>query len=505
MPKIKLNGKEIEVDGKDKLLKICLDQGAFVPHYCWHPGLQPAGNCRMCLVKVSNSRKLEVSCMYPVAENLEVTTEGPEVDQGRKAVLEYMLINHPLDCPICDKAGECDLQDYTYRYRGGVSRFDEAKEIKHTKDLGPNIRIWGNRCIVCTRCVRFCEEVAGTGEMCVINRGDHSVVDVFPGVPVDNPLSLNVVDICPVGALIDKNFMYQARVWFTTKTSSVCASCSRGCNIELTTQDNEIKRIVPRTNLEVNQYWMCDEGRLNFRYVSSPRRLVRATGRPREIAEIGKKLKFAGIVSSYQTIEEMHLFRRLMEALGAAPVAVLALTRGDRQKFPGGFVIEADKTPNGAYAAKAFGPAARSQALTQIVSGLEAGTIQGLLVMNGIPDFPMPPDLVRAAKKAQFLAVSDLLENPLTDFAHVVLPGTAWAEKEGTFMNVDGRVQRLHKAVEPPVEARPEVEWLQEALQELGERTALLSAEGVFKEALPGMDYSKVGALGAKQNGQPSA
>jgi len=262
---------------------------------------------------------------------------------------------------------------------------------------------------------------------------------------------------------------------------------------------------VPRANLEVNQYWMCDEGRLNFRYVSSPRRLVRGTGRAREIAEIGKKLKFAGIVSSYQTIEEMFLFRKLMEALGAGPVAVLAQTRGDRQQFPSGFVIESDKTPNGAYAARAFGPGSRSPATPQIVSGLEAGTIQGLLVMNGIPDFPMPSDLVKAARRAQFLAVSDILENPLAEFAHVVLPGTAWAEKDGTFMNVDGRVQRVRKAVEPPVEARPEIEWLQEALHELGERSAILSAEGVFKEALPGMDYSKVGALGAKHNGQPVA
>ncbi|HLF93817.1 MAG TPA: 2Fe-2S iron-sulfur cluster-binding protein, partial [Planctomycetota bacterium] len=278
MPKIKVNGKEVEAPPGEKLLKVLLDQGTFVPHYCWHPGLQPAGNCRMCLVKVSNSRKLEVSCMYPTGDNLEVTTEGPEVDAGRKAVMEYLLINHPLDCPICDKAGECDLQDYTYKYRGGLSRFDEEKNIRHTKDLGPNIRIWGNRCIVCTRCVRFCEEVSGTGEMCVINRGDRSVVDVFPGIPVDNPLSLNVVDLCPVGALIDKNFMYSARVWFAKKQESVCASCSRGCNSELTVLDNDIKRLQPRPNPDVNQYWMCDEGRLNTRYVASDRRLLRATG-----------------------------------------------------------------------------------------------------------------------------------------------------------------------------------------------------------------------------------
>ena len=501
MAKIKLNGKEVEAPAGEKVLKVCLDQGAFVPHYCWHPGLTPAGNCRMCLVKVSNSRKLEVSCMYPVTDNLEVTTEGPEVDAGRKAVLEYMLINHPLDCPICDKAGECDLQDYTYKYRGGVSRFDDDKVIKHTKDLGPNIRIWGNRCIVCTRCVRFCEEVPQTAELCVVNRGDRSVVDVFPGVPIDNPLSLNVVDLCPVGALIDKNFMYSARVWFSKKQESVCASCSRGCNSELTVLDNEIKRMVPRVNAEVNQHWLCDEGRLNHKYVSSPRRITKAVGSAREIAESGRKLKFAGLISTYSTIEEMWLFKKLMEALKAEHVGFLTLSRGERQTFKGGFAIEPDKTPNRAGAARIFGEEALVPGYQKVVAELHAGTIQGLLVMNGIPDYPMPPELVEAAKHAQFLAVSDILHNKLEELAHVVLPGRTWAEKDGTFMNVDGRVQRVRKAVEAPVEARDEVEWLQDVLVELGARESKVSAEGVFREAMPGYDYGGVGKLGRKVNG----
>jgi NADH-quinone oxidoreductase subunit G len=412
-----------------------------------------------------------------------------------------MLINHPLDCPICDKAGECDLQDYTYKYRQGTSRFEEDKQIKHTKDLGPNIRIWGNRCIVCTRCVRFCEEVTGTGELCVIERGDRSVVDVFPGIPIDNPLSLNVVDLCPVGALIDKNFMYQARVWFTKRTESVCASCSRGCNIDVTVLDNDIKRLQPRPNVEVNQYWMCDEGRLNTRYVGSDRRLVKGTGSAREVAESGRKVRLAGVISTYATIEEMYLFSKLMEALNAGPVGVLTLTRGEQQKFPSGFTIEADKTPNRAFAAKLFGEDAIATGVSRVVQELQAGTLQGLLLMNGIPDAPLPADLVEAARKAQFLAVSDLLQGPLVEAAHVVLPGTAWAEKDGTFMNFQGRVQRIRKAVEPPVSARPEAQWLQEALVALGARPAVVSVEGVFREAMPGYDYGKIGNQGVKTNG----
>jgi len=412
-----------------------------------------------------------------------------------------MLINHPLDCPICDKAGECDLQDYTYKYRGGVSRFDEDKQIKHTKDLGPNIRIWGNRCIVCTRCVRFCEEITGTGELSVINRGDRSVVDVFPGVPIDNPLSLNVVDICPVGALIDKNFMYQARVWFTKKTESVCASCSRGCNIELTTIDNEIKRLQPRPNSEVNQHWMCDEGRLNHRYVHSDRRLLKCTGAPAEIAAEGKRLKFAGIISSYSTIEEMWLFKRLMETLQSAALGFLSSSHGQRQKFPSGFTIEPDKTPNRAYAVRLFGEEAVSDGHLGVLDALRAGKVQALLIMNGIPDFAMPGDLVEAARLAEFVALADILQNPIQEYAHVVIPATTWAEKDGTFMNADGRVQRVRRAVEPPVACRPEIQWLQEALATLGARSQVLSAEGVFREAMPGWDYSKIGSLGAKTNG----
>ena len=496
MPKIVVNGKEIETSGQDKLIKVLIDNKVFVPHYCWHPGLPPHGNCRMCLVKVSNSRKLEVSCMYPVAEGMEVWTEGPEVEAGRKAVLEYMLINHPLDCPICDKAGECDLQDYTYAYRKGLSRFEEDKVIKHTKDLGPNIRIWGNRCIVCTRCVRFTEEVSGNGELCVINRGDRSVVDVFPGIPIDNPLSLNVVDLCPVGALIDKNFMYSARVWFTKKQEGVCASCSRGCNVEFTVLDNEIKRLVPRPNADVNQHWMCDEGRLHTRYVASDRRLVTPAGSATEIVAAGREIPLAGVLSTYATVEEMWLFKKLMDALGVKDVGVLTLTRGERQVFKSGFAIEADKTPNRAYAERLFGRDAVDKGVAAVVDALRAGRAKGLVVMNGIPDLDLPAELVEAARTAEFVAVSDLLRNPLEAVANVVLPSCAWAEKEGTFVNVDGRLQRTKKAVEPPPTARPEAEWLQEALVAAGERPAPLSAEGVFREAFPELDYGKVGPKG---------
>jgi NADH-quinone oxidoreductase subunit G len=518
MAKIKLNGKEMEVPAGKPLLQGCLDAGAYVPHYCYHPGLTPAGNCRMCLVKVSNSRKLEASCMYPASEGLEVTTEGPEVEKARRDVMEFLLINHPLDCPICDKAGECALQDYTYTYRGGLSRFQEPKTLRHTKDLGPNIKIWGNRCIVCTRCVRFTDEVSGSGELCIVNRGDHSVVDVFPGVPIDNPLSLNVVDICPVGALIDKNFLFAARVWFAQQTKTVCGSCSRGCNTTVTALDGQIKRMIARTNPDVNQFWMCDMGRLNTGFVRSGKRLTTARGTARELASAAQAIvakhgpgSVGGIVSAWNTVEEMFLFRRLMAALQARYPGMLTLTRGERQKFPGGFTIESDRTPNRTAGAILFGAECAEAGLEGVISAAQSGKLKGLIVLNGIPDFTFPAPLVAAAEKLEFLAVIDILSSPLSERAHVVLPGAAWAEKDGTFVNFERRAQRLRSAVRPPGTAATEIEALQNALVDLGVRERVISAEGVFREVakevkeFAGLDYGRIGLQGAPLKAEAAA
>ncbi len=497
MPKIKINGNEVEVEEGQTVLEACHKEGLEVPHYCYHPGLRPDGNCRMCILKVSTSRKLEASCMYPVSEGMEVETEGPEVESGRKDVLEFMLANHPLDCPECDKAGECDLQDFTFKYRGGVSRFRENKVIKHTKDLGPNISIWGNRCIACTRCVRFEEDISGEGSLTLINRGDHAVIDVFPGRPIDNPISMNVVDICPVGALISKDFLYQARVWFAKETESVCASCSRGCNVNITALDNEVKRLKPRHNAEVNSYWMCDEGRLNTKYVSSHERVQRFKGSAEDLQANAKKIisehgegSFGIVASTYQTIEELWLIKKIADAW-KAPVGFLTKEEGEKRVFPG-ITIEPDKTPNRRFAEKLFGK----------LEGIPTGC-KGLLIINGIPDFPYPEELTRAGEKADFLAISDILKTPLLSLAQVVLPGRAWAEKDGTFMNIDGRVQKIQKALNAPPAAREEISWLQEVAGMEG----TLSAEEIFAQvaqetpALSELSYSKLGNQGITTNG----
>jgi NADH-quinone oxidoreductase subunit G len=494
MPEIKVNGAQMSCPPGKRLLDFLTEQGVVVPHYCWHPGLPPHGNCRMCLVKVSTSRKLEVSCMIMPSEGMEVWTEGPEVDKGRESVLEYMLINHPLDCPICDKAGECKLQDHTYDYRHGLSRFQESKVIKHTKDLGPNIKIWGNRCISCTRCVRFCEEISGTGELTIAYRGDHSVADTHPSIPLDNPMSLNTVDICPVGALIDKNFLYQARVWFAKRTDSICTGCSRGCNVTGTVYKGELKRLQPRHNDAVNGYWMCDAGRLGIGHIRSDRRLKQGKGTIRALAEGLKAArgKVAILGSTSHTLEEMYLLRQLADAT-AGRLAFLTKEAGERWVSKSGFVIETDKTSNRTGALAMFG---QLKGEDEIIRAIDAGEVTALLVTNQIPELQFSERLLTAARKVSFLAVADLLDSPLSAAAQVVIPAACWAEKDGAIMNRDGRIQRLQVLVPPPGGATPDVAWLQDVLVALGARPTAISAEGVFKSAWPGLDYGQVGPLG---------
>jgi NADH-quinone oxidoreductase subunit G len=506
MPKVKVNGKEIEAPPGKKLLEVLTEQKVTVPYYCWHPGLKPHGNCRMCLVKVSNSRKLEVSCTYPVTEGLEVTTEGPEIEAARKSVLEFMLVNHPLDCPVCDKAGECMLQDHTFDHRGGVSRFEEDKVLKGTWDVGPKIRIWGNRCISCTRCVRFLEDEVGTGELSITNRGDHSVADIHPDVPVDNPMSKNIVDICPVGALIDKDFMYQARVWFAQRKDSVCTGCSRGCNIVGTTWRDEIRRIQPRHNAEVNGYWMCDAGR-DVAHVSE-NRLQEGKGTVAELtAALAQHRGHVAIVgSTAHSLEELHLLKKLADATQAV-TGFFTKVKGERWVSKGGFAIETDKTPNTRGVQLLFGGV---PSVEGVVRAIRSGGVRVVVVANQIPGLEWPADLVDALRSVQVVALADIQTSAVADLASVVIPVTCWAEKDATYMNRDGRIQRARTILPPVPAARPgdkpgtqrqthkvgDLVWLQEVLVGLRVRERVLSTDGVFREAFPGLDHARLGANG---------
>lgn len=522
MAKFKIDDREYEAEVGTNLLQYCLDHGIDIPYYCYHPGLSVAGNCRMCIVRILSGPRpaLMSSCTIPVVEGLVVDTKSADVKKAREAVLEFQLINHPLDCPVCDRAGECWLQDYSFAHGRDTSRMREPKVQKHTKDLGPLIKIWGNRCIVCTRCVRFCQEVAGTGELTVVNRGDRSVIDVFPGIPIDNPLSLNVVDICPVGALISRDFLYSARVWHLDGTDSVCGSCARGCNVRVDVLEDEVKRLVPRANAHVNGYWMCDEGRLNYKYARDPKRLREF----RRAGEDGRKSSFTGMVASlaerfaevkraggtvvgvcsaWMTNEELWLFKKLVvEGLGAKAVGCLAKPDGPSWTAKNGFRIEADRNPNRRGVEAILGREVLERGVDRVIHVFKHEEVALAYVANGIPGFAGPSHLTDALRSAKTCVVQDVLDGPLAGAAHVVLPGATVFEKDGTFVNVDGRIQRLRAACDPPGQATRDIEIFQALLRGLGAAEPVVSAEGVFRRvaeevtAFAGLTYRQIGTQG---------
>ncbi len=526
MPKITLDGKEIEVPAGQTLLLAAKDRGIEIPFFCWHPGLSIAANCRMCLVKatVQGRASFVPSCHAQAVDGMVVDTCSAEVLAARKSVLEYLLINHPLDCPQCDCAGECMLQDHAFEHGHDRSRFVEPKVTKTTTTFGPLVHYWGSRCIVCTRCVRFTDEITGTGELAEINRGDHKEIAVFPGRPLDNPMSGCVVDLCPVGALINADFMFQSRVWYMKSTPSVCPSCSRGCNIEVDALADTVKRFMPRHNAEVNSHWMCDAGRASYKSLNSPDRLAnfrirekdgRWTETTREAAvdvfvrKASETRKahgtdaIAGLGSLWQTNEEVFLFENLIQsALGSGRLGFLEQAAGFTWTSKSGFVIDADKNPNRRGAQWLVDEARVAGGLEQVLTELEAGRIRFLYVSSGMPDFKPSDRLLHAMEKAEFVVVQDILGGPLVEKAHLVLPGAAFSEKDGTFVNSQGRVQRIRRATAGPLDAATDVEILQRILAALGVWSDVFSAEAIFREiakevgAFAGMTYAGLGEMG---------
>ncbi len=263
MINLTIDGKALQTEPGRSVIEAARENGIEIPHFCWHPRLSVAGNCRMCLVEIEKMPKLAIACATQAAEGMVVHTATPRVIDAREAVMEFLLINHPLDCPICDEAGECKLQDYAYKYSTGRSRFEEDKVHKPKRvALGPHVMLDVERCIMCSRCVRFCDEIAKKPQLTFTERGDHVVLTTFPGEQLDNPYSMNVIDICPVGALTSREFRFHARVWELSSTESICPGCARGCDINIWVRNNEILRQTPRLNMAVNNEWMCDFGRL---------------------------------------------------------------------------------------------------------------------------------------------------------------------------------------------------------------------------------------------------
>ncbi|MHC4413878.1 MAG: NADH-quinone oxidoreductase subunit G [Planctomycetota bacterium] len=484
MPTITINGQVCPFEPGQLILQIALENNIAIPHYCYHPGLSVVANCRICLAEVwaPNPRhdnrlepipKLLPACQTPAGDGQVVHTDSPKAIANQRAVMEYLLINHPVDCPVCDQAGECYLQDYAYQYGRGVSRFGEQKIKQPKKDLGPNVLLYMDRCIMCTRCVRFCREVTGTNEITVEGRGAQSQIDVFPGMALDNELSANVIDLCPVGALLDKDFLFQQRVWFLAKTPSIDGITCSGDNIFIEHNKGQVYRIKPRTNHEVNKWWITDEVRYGWKFVHDENRLTLPAVRGEEPYEATEALlayesayarandalrqaEHIGVmISPMLSCEDAYLLARFVlehdaqATLAVGPVPV----RGRDRTFPGGFTMYAEKAPNARGVRRVLENfSANVLDYDALVGRLRTDSETSALVLTGnYPSDWVIDELVAAIDSAdrRFVLLIDTLSTKLSDRADVVIPAATWAEKSGTFENVGHRLQAFKRAIEP--------------------------------------------------------
>ena len=472
--KIKIDDKEMSVPSTWTVIRAAQENGIEIPHYCYHPDLTIAGNCRICMVGLKGAPRPVVACAQPVAEGMEVTTKGKDVEEARKSVMEFMLINHPLDCPECDQAGECKLQDYSYAYGRDHGRFHEEKVVKSKATMGPHVKYWGSRCIVCTRCVRFEEEISGQGNLGVIYRGDRSEIALFPGKTLDNPLSMNTVDICPVGALVSSDFLFQTRVWNLHSKDSMCADCSVGCNTRVDLDSKErIKRIVPRRNDQVNKEWMCDYGRLSFPYVHENRLMkpmLDGKDTPYKDARIAaaallKKKRVVILVSAWNTNEAFAAAKSLAEALPGAEIAGYANPGRAEEKFPG-FTISGDKNPNRKGMQEVLGIDADVSLKELAADKAAIGTV---VLMHNIPGYVPTAELKAVLDRTESVVLLDLAKSDLLRYGNVAvaLPTLSSFEKSGTFVNKDGIAQKFQPVIEPVNFGRSEPEMLTDLVREL--------------------------------------
>jgi NADH-quinone oxidoreductase subunit G len=475
MPKITVDDVEIEVPAGKTLLQALDDVGLLmngveIPHYCWHPKLSIDGSCRLCQVEIQGMPKLQIACNTPVQDGMVVRTKSESVRRAREGVMELLLVNHPLDCPICDQAGECKLQDYAFEYGVAESRTREPRRaLEKNVSLGPTIVFDQERCILCRRCVRFCREITGTGELAVLNRGDHSVIETDPGVPLANDYSMNVADICPVGALTTRDFRFKIRVWFLEDVPGVCTGCANGCNIYLGVANNKVYRYLPRRNDAVNDTWICDFGRMTYKQIGAADRLQHAlvrgslgvpeltslqvaietaAARLRKLVASKGAGVIAGLASPHATNEELFAFRRFLDALGTETAGV-AVIQGPSDDL----LLKAEKAANAAGArALGFGDA------RAVLDRLRSGGVDALVAMGHDVLDARYLGGVEPLQKLDTLIVLDTHRSALESVAHVVFPTRVAAEKHGTLTNHAGRVQAVRPAIEPAWEALAEGE-----------------------------------------------
>jgi len=528
MVTITVDGKKIQAPEGAWLIDVCRENGIDIPHFCYHPGLGPDGNCRMCQVEFVSDRgnKLGISCKTTVAEGMVVSVNSDVAKRARASVEEMLLLNHPLDCPICDKAGECSLQDYYMEHDLQNSRQDFTRFRKEkAKDIGPTLILDQERCVLCDRCVRFLRDVAGEAQLYIAGRGHEAYITTFPGKEVTSPYSLNTVYLCPVGALTAKDFRFDSATWFLKNTDSVCTTCARGCSMQIQSKKDQIYRMRPRPNLDVNGYWSCDEGRLNYKFVNVDRLarpFVRRGGETFEcslqeaIAEMRSTLGFkpAGsidkpsakttvvLLSATATLEEMFLFQRLAKESLNAPIFV---ARHIPDGVDDNLLRRADKHPNAKGAEmlgirvvnlQASSPGPEASAITEALGS------DGVLVAVGFNTdvAALEPILARAKK---IVALSGC-KSWITDRADLVIPGLTFAEKDGLVVNFEGHVQQLR----PTIDSKGETEWrvvdlLIASLNGTKPHEFVTQIRKAIQDSVPafaGVNLTKLGSTGVRAN-----
>ncbi|MBL8827322.1 MAG: ferredoxin [Planctomycetaceae bacterium] len=530
MATVIVDGKEITIGDHERLngIQVAQRAGIEIPHYCWHPGMSVVASCRMCLCK-SGTRdpatgkitivpKVVPACQTPAKDNTVFVTDDEDIRKYRAMVEEDLLIDHPVDCPICDKAGECHLQDYHFEHGQKERRADIKPFHSRRREMGDTVTLFVDRCVMCTRCVRFTREIAGTSELMVVNRGSHEEIDVFPGLPLDNKLSGNVVDLCPVGALCDKDFLYSQRVWFMKKHAGVCTGCATGCSINIEENQDTVYRLRPRENPHINQWWMCDEGRYGFHHVhaderlNEPRQWTKAGQVSLDWKDVPTQIKthlqaaghLAAVVSPHLTVEEAYMLCAFVRSLDDK--AVLAVgpipVEGEDETFKNGFTIRAEKCPNrrGVEAVvQHFTGAVTTfdELLDQLAAGANGQAIGGVWVSGGYKTDWNDESTAERFANVKELVVQDLFSSPLFENATFQLPSAAFPERDGSYVNVADRLQSVRWAIRPPSGVMTEGQLLWRLLG----RSGLFNAQVILNEIAAEIPYFSAAAGGVHELG----
>ena len=509
-----VEGRSVTVAEGTSILEAAKTVGVLIPHYCYHPGLPVAGVCSMCLVEVEKAPKLAPACATAAVDGQVVHVHSEKAREARKGVLEFLLINHPLDCPICDQSGECELQDYTYQEGRDDSRYKEPKRFNPVEDFGGDVMYVTNRCILCTRCVRFMDDVAQEPVLNVSERGDRAVIGKFEDADLTHPWAGNVIELCPVGALLSKDFLNKARAWDIDRSASVCPNCTQGCNSIVETRDNVVVRMRPRPNDDVNKYFMCDYGRLNYRWANRGDRatdpMVRGAGALAKsdwetsisaAASLLQGKKTYVVASPMSSNETLFLLSQLIERTGGQ--GVFRVATGPEAPLPGveDLALRTDRAAN-VRGAEALGFRRVDNPLANV------GASDVLIIAD---DDLEGLDASRLRQGGGVIVIGTVLPESVRNLVSVVLPITNFAEEEGTFTNLRGRVQRYMQAKAAPGTARPGYMVISELLRTLGQSADYYLASDAFaalaaaRPEFKGMSYDALGLHGAILAGEPPA